>query len=162
MKIIDKYFKIVEKIRNFSFEHGYTCELCGRELFDYPEHRICKECEKDFWHNDGLTCPKCGRETVSNGVCLLCKSVLPDFDEGASSFTYGGNSASAINRVKNGNRRVLPYLGECITLTLLERFPELEEQFGRGRYKMNEKKLLIVPVPLSPKSRKLRHGSRHQ
>ena len=156
MKIIDEYLKIVEKIRNFSFEHGYSCELCGGELFDYPEHRICNACEQGFPYNDGLTCPKCGRETVSNGVCLLCKSTLPDFDEGASAFTYASHSASAINRLKNGNRRILPYLGECITKTLLEHFPELEMQFGRGRYEINEKKLLIVPVPLSKKSRKLR------
>lgn len=123
-------------------KHGYTCDSCGEELFDYPSTRICAACNKRIEQNDKKVCEKCGRKTISEGVCMTCKRVLPTFTIGISPLTYRGETASLVNRIKNGNRRLAFYFAEQMTAAFLRRFP-----FAR------EKELLIVPVPLTEKKR---------
>lgn len=152
----ERVLTCIAYLRDKSYEHGYVCEFCQGELFDYPKHRICENCASGFKENADPVCSKCGRKTETPGVCLLCKSCMPKFDQGVSAFEYYENAASAINRIKNGNRRTVPYVTEKMTLALLRRCPELEREFGGGRYEMDGKKLLIVSVPLSKKRRRKR------
>ncbi len=142
MSVIEKIF---HRLFHADGRHGYTCDCCGEELFDYPAERICKECLKRIEFNDGEVCPKCGRKAVSQGVCTTCKRDLPLFTIGISPLTYRGETASLVNRIKNGNRRLAFYFAEQMTAALLHRFPLIRE-----------KDALIVPVPLTDDKRRER------
>ena len=146
-----------DKLRKRASKSGFGCDICKAELFDYPTHRICSACKEALLYNDGHTCAKCGRKGVTEGVCLSCKSHVPAFDIGASPFVYRGMTASLVNRIKNGERRLAYFFGEELAQCCMGRFPELKTQFDIGRYALNEEtapqKLLILPVPLTEERR---------
>ncbi len=126
-----------DKFRRASLARGYTCDICGVELFDYPDRRLCEACEEKLFRPQ-RTCPKCGRETVAEGVCLSCKSRTPSFTHGLSPFSYKGEAALTVNRMKNGNPRLAAYFGE----QMAEKFLEI---YGLEQ----ESPLLIVAIPLT-------------
>lgn len=128
-----------EKLRALFARHGYTCDCCGAEVFDYPSHRVCKECDSLITVN-APRCIKCGRKTVTEGVCLVCKRELPCFDVGLSPFCYDGMSASMINRFKNGQRYLAEFFAERMSETLK----------NSGNF---SKDLLIVCVPMTTEKR---------
>lgn len=128
-----------DKIRLFLNDRGYTCDLCGAEVFDYPQHRLCVDCEEKLYQNRGKTCIKCGRETVTDGVCLTCKSSLPAFTKGFAPFVYRSESAATINRLKNSMPRLACYFGEKMAEYLFEKHQT--EPFRTP--------LLIVSVPMA-------------
>lgn len=123
--------------RKWINDQGYGCELCGAELFDYPTHRLCKDCEEGLLFNDEFWCDKCGRQTKTSGICVTCKSHLPKFTKGFSPLVYHGETSAIVNRMKNGKRRLCLYLGEKTAETFVSRIPKEEKEF------------LILPVPLS-------------
>jgi len=134
----------LDKFRRFTLTRGYTCDHCGREEFDYPNCRLCEECEEKLVR-PSRACPKCGRETEAEGVCLTCKSQMPKFMRGISAFVYKGELALLINRMKNGNPRLAAYLGERMADALLQAFEGAHERTW-----------LIIPIPLTEKRRKER------
>ncbi len=140
--------KQIKKLRDYFQENSFGCDACGAELFDYPIHRLCKECEGKMQRNDGQICPKCGRQTVAEGVCLNCKSNMPSFSQGFSPFVYRGESASIINRMKNGKPLLAPYFAESMTEDFLNKYADME------RFK--KEPLLLVPVPMTEMRRKQR------
>lgn len=125
-----------DKLRKASLARGYTCDICGKELFDYPTRRICEACEEKLFRPQ-RTCSKCGRESVAEGICLTCKSRMPSFTQGISPFSYKGEAALIVNRMKNGDPRLAAYLGE----QMAERFLNV--------YNGEEDAFLILPVPLT-------------
>ncbi|MBO5277526.1 MAG: ComF family protein [Clostridia bacterium] len=137
-----KLREIFQKIRKNLLTRGYTCDCCGRELFDYPEHRFCVPCEEKLPTIQN-PCPKCGRDKTAEGVCLTCKSNMPKFTQGVAAFSYKGEAGSVINRMKNGNRRLAAYLGERMAERTLPYLQEGEE-------------LLLIPVPLTAQRKKER------
>ena len=140
-----KWFQSLKKrIRSFSNSHGFTCDGCGTELFDYPTHRLCAVCEDSLRLNDGLTCPKCGRKTLAEGVCLSCKGRAPRFDKGISPFVYRGESASFVNRIKTSNPTLALYFAERMADRVIAGLEELEKFLGEG-----EETLLLIPVPMT-------------
>ena len=133
-----KVFKyLLAYFKRFSAKHGYTCDNCGREIFDYPTHRICEECENALVFNVDARCEKCGRKTPVVGVCLNCKSKPPVYKRGFSPLVYKGGTSKLINRFKNGRQRLGFYLGELMAKSVLENVPKTET-------------LYLLPVPLSP------------
>ncbi len=107
-----KWFSgLFERARKRSLEVGYTCDVCGAELFDYPVHRLCTACEGKLPRAE-RSCGKCGRRTVAEGLCLDCKSIPPRFTRGFAPFVYRGETPLIINRLKNGEERLAAYLGE--------------------------------------------------
>ena len=136
-------------MRDFFKENGFACDGCGAEIFDYPIHRLCENCEEKMCRNDGRVCPKCGRKTVAEGVCLSCKSRLPHFTRGIAPFVYRGETASFINRVKNGNPMLAPYFAERMAECLIEKYEKIE-RFS------SEEKLLVIPVPLTEERKRER------
>lgn len=154
---------LLEKLRKKSNERGYVCDGCGAEIFDYPIHRLCADCEGILSVNDKYFCPKCGRKTVTEGICLNCKRKKPAFDRGFSPFVYIAHTAGYINRIKNGNRRLSCFFGEEMTKTLLRSYPKMSE-FEAPRYATNMENpsqtppnsLLIVPVPTTQNARRKR------
>lgn len=95
--------KLIKKYSDFRENHGCTCDHCGREIFTYPEVRLCEDCNKKmpiFSHR----CQKCGRNATTEGVCLECKAHMPTFDFALSAYPYETIAASHINRLKNGDK----------------------------------------------------------
>ena len=128
-----------EKMRALFARRGYTCDCCGAEVFDYPNLRICKDCNS-ILTVDSPRCNKCGRKTITEGVCLVCKRELPCFDVGISALSYEGMSASMINRFKNGERYLVEFFAERMAQTLKD----------SGLF---TKDLLIVCVPMTSEKR---------
>ncbi len=134
--------KFIEKLKKVDRARGYACDSCGAELFDYPEHRLCKTCEERLLKTGERFCDKCGRQTRTMGVCLTCKSHAPKFTRAFSPFPYLGTAAKLINRMKNGSPRLALYFGEKSAEYLLS--------------KTEESEFLIVPVPTTEKAFKAR------
>lgn len=132
-----------DKLRKASLAYGYTCDMCGKELFNYPTERICDGCEEKLFRPDKI-CPKCGRESVAEGICLTCKSHMPSFTQGVSPFSYKGEAALSVNRMKNGNPRLAAYLGEQMAEKFLESRTVADGDF------------LILPVPLTQERLRVR------
>ncbi len=45
--VIRKYFgKIVGSIKKYDDHHNFTCDICGREVFQ--NERVCERCNKDL------------------------------------------------------------------------------------------------------------------
>ena len=108
--------KWIEKIKTLFSATGYTCDLCGAEVFDYPQPRICRDCAASIAAGY-VVCDKCGRPAVTQGVCLTCKSVVPEFDRGLSPFAYHDHVARAINRLKEGEPHLAYFFGEKMAET---------------------------------------------
>ena len=140
------FHRLKKRIRSLSNARGFTCDGCGKELFDYPMHRLCEVCEAGLRFNDGRTCPKCGRKTLAEGVCLSCKGRAPRFTKGMSPFVYRGESASFVNRIKTSNPTLALYFAERMAECLLAQFEGIEDYLGVG-----EDVLLLIPVPLTKK-----------
>lgn len=138
------FYRLKKRIRSFANARGFTCDGCGRELFDYPTHRLCTACEDSLRLNDGLTCPKCGRKTLAEGVCLSCKGRAPRFSRGISPFIYRGESASFVNRIKTSNPTLALYFAEKMADKLIAELEELKDFLGEG-----EETLLLIPIPMT-------------
>ena len=132
-----------KKLRDFFSRRGYTCDCCGAEIFDYPNRRICDDCDA-LIVQEYPRCAKCGRKTVTQGVCLTCKRELPSFDVGMSPFVYEGMSAAMINRFKNRERHLSAFFSERMSKMLKE----------SGLFSQD---LLIVCVPMT-KDKRLKRG----
>lgn len=124
-KLIEKLIKKYEKYRA---AHGYTCDCCGREVFNYPVERLCEECE-DNMPKITRHCPKCGRKTAAEGVCLECKARMPQFWFAVSAFSYENGAASMINRFKNGEKYLENFFAERLALLVRERFAAANVRF---------------------------------
>ncbi|MBO7298159.1 MAG: ComF family protein [Clostridia bacterium] len=144
---MSKWSEWLNKLREKAASRGYTCDICGAELFDYPTHRICKECDDLLVKNDGKTCPKCGRATLSNGACLDCKSHLPQFTLAFSAFPYEGVAAQTVNAFKNGKRYLSWYFGETLAQKAVQTL---------SLQALQATEWLILPVPLTANRQKER------
>ena len=113
--------KLIKKYENYRAFHGYTCDCCGREVFDYPQNRLCESCGIEL-KNIERTCPKCGRKTAAEGVCLECKARMPQFLFAVSALAYEGGAASMINRFKNGEKYLAYFFAERLEALISARF----------------------------------------
>lgn len=137
--------KWLEKYRKYAANHGATCDVCAKEVFDYPNTRLCAACEKELVFT-GTRCPVCGRKTVTEGVCLACKSKRPIFQKGICALNYEGLSARTINRFKRGRR----YLSYVLAERMADAFVKaLSGSFDRSN-------AMLVSVPLTEARQKRR------
>lgn len=137
--------KTAKSARDFFARHGYVCDCCGKEVFDYPNHRLCEDCEEKLHRNNRLLCDKCGRQTLAQGICLSCKKKLPSFTKGISPFVYRGETAALVNRIKNGKRRLAYFFAE-----------EMANTFKACVEKPLDEPFLVLPVPLTSQGKRLR------
>lgn len=137
--------KWLEKYRKYAASRGATCDICAKEVFDYPNVRLCPDCDRSLVFT-GTRCPVCGRKTVSDGVCLTCKSKRPIFKKGISALVYADFSARTINRFKRG-KRYLSYV-------LAERMADAFNENSDGSF--DRENALLVSVPLTESRRKAR------
>ncbi|MBO5240546.1 MAG: ComF family protein [Clostridia bacterium] len=134
--------KFLEKLKKADGARGYACDSCGAELFDYPTHRLCGECEEKLLKTGERFCEKCGRQTRAEGVCLTCKTHAPKYTRAFSPFPYLGTAAKLVNRMKNGEPRLALYFGERMAEYFLSQTKERE--------------LLVLSVPTTQKRKKAR------
>ena len=132
------FIKLKKKIKDFFSRYGYTCDSCGAELFDYPHHRFCADCESKLLRPTN-PCEKCGRQKTADGICTDCKSNLPKFTKGFSPFVYRDQAALLINRMKNGTPRLALYFGEAAA-----------DYFADTYLKAHPTEdVVIIPVPMT-------------
>lgn len=94
------------------FPENFTCELCGREIFDGG--RFCADCAKTVQFNDGETCPVCGRKTATSTLCLECKAFAPAYKKAASAIVYADGGAKLIYKFKHGNAYLKDYFADLL------------------------------------------------
>lgn len=140
---------LAEKLRDYFSKRGYTCDGCGAEIFDYPNHRLCPDCEYVVYENNEYVCPKCGRKARTESVCITCKQAMPAFKQGFSPFVYVGETAALVNGIKNGKRKLGYYFGDQMAKCLLERGRSYLSEETLNTKKQD--RLLVLPVPLSKK-----------
>ena len=137
---MSKWAQFTRWLREKAADRGYTCDICGAELFDYPIHRICQECDGLLIKSTGKTCPKCGRPVVSDGACLACKSHLPKFTAAICAFSYQGFAAQTVNGLKNGKRYLAWYFGEMLAQKVID---------ALSLSVLQEEEWLLLPVPMT-------------
>lgn len=125
---------------------GCSCDICEKEVFDYPFHRVCPRCDEGLRKDTRKNCPVCGRKVISEGVCLSCKASRPIFTRGISAFAYEGTAASAVNRFKHGKEFLSYFLAERLYRTFLQ---ELEED-------IDKENAVVVCVPMTKEGKERR------
>ena len=96
--------KIIDKILDIFFPENFTCDICGREVFDGKN--LCANCLDTVKFNDGETCPLCGRRTQVSQLCMECKAQTPLYDKAVSAMVYEGGAQKLILAFKENK----PYL----------------------------------------------------
>lgn len=94
------------------FPDNYTCELCGKEIFDGG--RFCEDCAPSVIFNDGETCPVCGRKTETSSLCLECKALAPKYKKAASAIVYENGGAKLVYKFKNGDAYLKDYFADLL------------------------------------------------
>lgn len=136
-----KLGEMIDKWRETRKDVGYSCDACGREVFSYPENRLCPKCDKTIERVGEKRCPVCGRKIVSQGVCLACKNDRPTFAFAVAALSYENEAAALVNRFKNGER----YLSALLAKEMARAFaPYQDEEY------------ILAFVPISDQSRESR------
>ena len=130
--------KIIGALTEVMFPENFTCDLCGREIFDGGH--FCKDCRESVTFNDNCTCPRCGRRTDYDYLCIECKEEAPLFDRAASAIVYDGGGKALVLRYKNGS----PYFKKYFAGLLAKQC---------GKFDGAE---AIVFVPMTAKSKRRR------
>lgn len=104
--------KLFKRLGELLFPENYTCELCGKEIFDGG--RFCADCAKTVTFNDGETCPVCGRKTATSALCLECKALAPRYKKAASAIVYDNGGAKLIYKFKHGNAYLKDYFADLL------------------------------------------------
>ena len=112
---------VFKGLRDLFFPENFTCELCGREVFDGS--RLCEDCSERVVFNDGTTCPKCGRRTPVDALCLDCKAQFPIYDKAVSALTYSDGAQALILAFKSTR----PYLKNYFADLLADKCRQLND-----------------------------------
>lgn len=131
--------KIVGFINKYDDTHNFTCDVCGREVFE--GERVCEKCKKELPYIGERRCPFCGRRVKEAGTCLECKQKPLEADKARSVFTHEGEAARLIVRYKRGDKFLYRTLAELAFPLLMKEFPDSE---------------LITSVPMTGKAQKKR------
>ena len=98
--------KIKDFVKKFLFSSKWTCNVCGKEIFDGKY--FCEECEKSFPFNDESICDHCGRKVKSpTNYCLTCKERLLSVDMARSVFVYDKPIKQLIKGAKYDQKKYL-------------------------------------------------------
>ena len=87
-----------EKIRQYDDTHNFTCDICGREVFE--NERVCSQCRGRLPWNDKNICPLCGKKVGEPGICLDCKKKRLIVDKARSALLHEGEGARIVYRAK--------------------------------------------------------------
>lgn len=124
MTLREIWQKIKARVKKYDDEHNFTCDICGREVFE--NERICKQCYARLPWNDEVVCPLCGRKEKEAGICLECKRKPPEFDRARSCFTHEGEAARLVVQFKRGKQFLYRTLCDCLEPLMEREFPEAD------------------------------------
>lgn len=99
MKRLDQ---LRERIKRYRNTHNFTCDLCGREVFE--NERVCAQCLKMLPWNHGEVCPFCGRRVKEAGACVECKQKPLQVQKARSVFLHEGEAARLVRGFKGGKK----------------------------------------------------------
>lgn len=116
--------KIAAWVRRYDETHQFTCDVCGREVFE--NERICAECRKALPRNDGAVCPLCGRRVREEGVCAECKRKPLSVKAARSALLHEGEGARLVLRFKRGERYLRRALADLLEPLLRSAFPQTD------------------------------------
>lgn len=108
----------------FGGERNYTCDLCGREVFE--NERVCKDCMPRLPWNLGAFCRRCGRKLREEGLCPDCRERPPAVAYARSLFTHEGEAARRVVAFKRGSRYLFRTFTELALPFVSTRFPEAD------------------------------------
>ena len=117
MGIRELFLRISGRIAEYDASHNFTCDLCGREVFE--NERLCDACRAELPKIE-LCCPFCGRRVRESGVCLECKKQPLGVAKARSVFCHEEGAAALVLRFKRGERYLVHTLADELT-PLLER-----------------------------------------
>ena len=117
MGIRELFLRISGRISRYDASHNFTCDLCGREVFE--NERLCDVCRAGLPTIE-LFCPFCGRRVREEGVCLECKKQSLGVAKARSLYCHEGGAAALVLRFKRGEKYLAYTLAEELT-PLLER-----------------------------------------
>lgn len=103
---------ILGALTKVMFPENFTCELCGREIFD--DSRFCERCREEIVFNNGATCSKCGRKTKVSLLCLDCKDKAPLYDKAVSALSYSEGVQKLIISFKEGKTYLKRYFADLV------------------------------------------------
>ncbi len=115
------------------FPENFTCELCGKEIFDGG--RLCESCSPSVQFNNGATCPVCGRKTATSSLCLECKALAPKYEKAVSAIVYEYGGQKLVYKFKNGGA----YLKDYFAALLQDKCAEFANADGICFVPMTEK-----------------------
>ena len=117
MGIRELFLRISGRIAEYDASHNFTCDLCGREVFE--NERLCNACRAEL-PKIGLCCPFCGRRVREAGVCLECKKQPLGVAKARSVYCHEEGAAALVLRFKRGEKYLVYTLADELT-PLLER-----------------------------------------
>lgn len=152
-----------EKIKNWAnrareifFPDAYTCEVCGKEVFD--GRSFCPDCARRLPYNDNTICTKCGRAIrESYPVCVECKADMPLYTAARSAFRYEGDVVNLIKKFKTGARYLArpfaKYMAQTVnafygSADFMVSVPMTKKEFKRRGYNQSD----LLAKALSPLS----------
>lgn len=139
MKFAQLIKKISDFINGYDDTHNFTCDICGREVFE--NKRVCEKCKAALPYIGDKCCPLCGRKVKEAGVCLECKQKPLSTKKARSVFTHEGEAARLVVRYKRGSKYLYRTLAELALPLLLKEFPDCDK---------------ITSVPMTKKALKKR------
>lgn len=112
MKIFSKLSNLITR---FQFHDRWTCNACGKEIF---EGYFCKDCNDKIIEIKENKCKHCGRLSISNvDYCDSCIEKNLSFDTARSVFLYKEPISYLIQNFKYNNLR---YLGDYFSSKMIE------------------------------------------
>lgn len=136
-----EFFKrLIKKIDQILCPKHYTCNLCGKEIFDDGD--FCEECYKNLPFNDGNICINCGRATtIPTKRCYSCNFDWA-VDRARSLFLYRDGGEKLIKSLKYGRRK---YLAEILA-------PYLKQVYVKNLFTPD----VITAIPMTKKKQRKR------
>ena len=111
MGIRELFLRISGRIARYDASHNFTCDLCGREVFE--NERLCNACRAHLPKIE-LFCPFCGRRVREEGVCLECKKQPLVVAKARSVYCHEGGAAALVLRFKRGERYLVYTLADDV------------------------------------------------
>lgn len=116
--------RIREALRRYDDAHNFTCDICGREVFD--GERVCAACYRALPWIKKPYCPLCGRQLGEEGICLECKEKPLAAEKVRSAFIHEEEAARLVVRFKKGRKYLYRTIADLLYPQFIKEFPLID------------------------------------